>query len=118
MEMMVQNAWFKKVTLLLLLLSGSMNLSFSVAAATPGEEQQELFVSVEFGEQLHDIRDGSLPAVAGSHFHVLKYISTLPVYQFLSREEAERTAAYIQFCQEIDLALSISDIIYPFHSFL
>lgn len=118
MKMKVQKAYFKKVILLLLLLSGGMNFSFSVARAAVIDEHQELSVPADFIEQLQDLLDGSRPAIVSLNLYNLSPGSALPPYQYLSSEEAKRSAGYIRGCRAIEPALDATDIIYPFHYFL
>lgn len=118
MKMKVQKVNFKKVVLLLLLLSGSLNFSFSVANAAVMVEGQELSVTAEFNEQLQDMREGSLPAVLSLQLFKTNPAFALSPYYYLSSEEAVSSSVYIRSCRKIDPALGITEIIYPFHSFL
>lgn len=118
MKMKVQKALFKKVILLMLLLWGGMDDSFSAVKTAATEQEQELLIVAEFGEELQDIRDGSLPTVTSFQPFRFRHASSLLPCQILSREETKKSTAYIQFAQTIEPALTPTQIIYPFHFFL
>lgn len=118
MKMKVQKANFKKVILLLLLLSGSMGFSFPAVQAVAFEDQQEQLVTAEVSEQVQDLRDGSLPGITVVKSSLVLIASSISPYLYLSLGEAKTAAAYIRFSRNIDPALDAPNIIYPFHSFL
>lgn len=118
MKMIVQKAYLKKVILLLLLLTGSTDLSFSVVSAATLEQEQNVSFSADYSEQLEDIHDGSLPGVVSLNYYKTGQFPALLAYQLLSVEETKKSAAYIRFSRHIEPALGAEEIIYPFHFFL
>ena len=105
-----------KIFLLLILLSGGMNFSFSILKAVAIDEGHELVAETEFEQQLQDLRDSSLPVVQTLQ-PFLRCAVGLNTYRPMSNAEGQRTAAYLQLCKSIEPSLADTGIIYPFHSF-
>lgn len=109
--------FLKVLGALLLFISGSGNSSFaSIDFTSVGIEEQEA-VLMEFEEGSSFRNESMLPGLSGFQNFPVFYQEDFD-FRLHSLYESRLTENYINFSRSIIPGLEISDIIYPFHSFL
>lgn len=107
--------FLKFISIFILLISGNVADAFASSGAEydPGRNN----VSLEIAEDIQELSSGAFP---GFGFVEINRISSVPScdFSFSSSLQARKAKIYITYCSSIDPSLDISEIIFPFHSFL